>query len=71
METAIKGSLKQILGLLEGSKNGESAGFWVAGGSLVYIPRDRANEVGKLIRQHREHEAEIARLRMIACVTPR
>jgi hypothetical protein len=71
METMIKRALKQIVRPLEGRKNGQSAGFWVTGGSLVYIPRDRANEVGKLIRQHREHEAEMARVRMLASLAPR
>lgn len=61
--------MKHIFGLFKGRNTESSLGFWVEGGSLVYVPSDRAYEVHKLLQEHREHGAEIARLRAIARVS--
>jgi len=41
-------------------RNNESKelGFWVRGSGLVHIPKDRANEVPKVIEEHHRLEAQ-------------
>lgn len=37
-------------------------GFWVRGSGLVYIPRDRVNEIPRVIGEHHRLEAQRDRL---------
>jgi len=36
----------------------DKQGFWVRGSGLVYIPKDRANEIQKVIEEHHRFEAQ-------------
>ena len=41
----------------------DEKGFWVMGGSLVYVPAGRVQEVPKVIQEHRMQEARMELLR--------
>ena len=43
----------------------ESHGFWVRGSGLVYIPKDRTNEIPRVIAEHHELEAQRDRLLLL------
>lgn len=43
----------------------KSHGFWVRGSGLVYIPKDRTNEIPRVIAEH--HELEAQRDRLLLC----
>ena len=36
----------------------DEQGFWVRGSGLVYVPKDRANEIPKVIAEHHSLEAQ-------------
>jgi len=40
----------------------EKQGFWVRGSGLIFIPKDRANEIPKVIEEHHRREAQRNRL---------
>jgi len=43
----------------------KARGFWVRGSGLVYIPKDRTNEIPRVIAEH--HELEAQRDRLLLC----
>lgn len=36
----------------------DQQGFWVRGSGLIYVPKDRANEIQKVIEEHHRFEAQ-------------
>jgi len=60
LEAIVKRARQNISRHAAGVGNAHSEGFWVKGGSLVYVPAGQVHEVQSVIQQHREFEAKLA-----------
>jgi len=52
----VMASLKHALGKVVAAPTAESDGFWVKGSGSVHIPKSRANEIPKILEEHRRQE---------------
>ena len=52
----VKAVLTQAFRKVMAAPTGESKGFWIKGSGSVYIPKSRANEIPKVLEEHRTQE---------------
>lgn len=52
----------KLLELLKKHSNNRK-GYWVEGGSLVFVPEDRVREIPVVLREHLDEQARRERLR--------
>lgn len=54
----VKAGLKKAVGEAVASLTRDSDGFWVRGSGLVYIPKNRGNEIPKVLEEHRRWQSK-------------
>lgn len=68
MVNMLRGWLRALVERLRrtlASQDVHANGFWVKGGSLVYVPAGRVHEVPRVIQEHRMQEARTELLRLM------